>query len=49
MLVNSIDDSTMGFLLEKEGTDPEEIVKEYEPAIMWNLTVKRYLFIKINF
>lgn len=39
MLVNNADDSTIGFIVERDET--EEIVKEYEPAIMWNLSVKR--------
>ena len=47
MLVNDIDDSTMGFLVEKEGNNPDEIVKEYEPAVMWNLSVMRYDLNKI--
>ena len=41
-LVNNYDDSTIGFLVEKE--DPENgnaIVQEYQPAVMWNLIVKR--------
>ena len=41
-LVNTYDDTTIGFLVEKE--DPEnvnEIVQEYQPAVMWNLKVKR--------
>ena len=42
MLVNTCDDSTMGFLVEKEDPNNEnEIVREYEPSIMWNLNVKR--------
>ena len=42
MLVNTYDDSTIGFMVEKEDSENEsEIVKEYEPAIMWNLNVKR--------
>jgi hypothetical protein len=44
MLVNNVDDATMGFLVEKEHPENEsEIVKEYEPAVMWNLDVKRYI------
>ena len=43
MLVNDFDDSTMGFLVEKEGENPDEIVKEYEPAVMWNISVLRYV------
>ena len=41
MLVNTIDDATMGYLVEKEDVDTKEIVQEYEPAVMWNLKVKR--------
>ena len=41
MLVNSVDNTTMGFLIEKEGPEAGIIVKEYEPAIMWNLKVLR--------
>ena len=40
MLVNHLDSSTMGFLVEKEGSDAGDIVEEYEPAVMWNLKVK---------
>ena len=40
MLVNHLDNSTMGFLVEKEGANPGEIVEEYQPAVMWNLKVK---------
>ena len=40
MLVNSADDST-GFFVEKEVDGFQDIVKEYEPAIMWNLSVQR--------
>ena len=40
MLVNDVDDATMGFLVERE-SEMDEIVKEYEPAVMWNLKVKR--------
>ena len=39
MLVNHIDSSTMGYLVEKEGGNATEIVEEYEPAVMWNLRV----------
>ena len=42
MLVNTFDDSTIGFLVERPDPDNEnEIVKEYEPAVMWNLDIKR--------
>ena len=42
MLVNNFDDTTIGFLVEKEDPENEnEIVKEYEPAVMWNLNVQR--------
>ena len=45
MLVNTHDDSTIGFLVERTDPDDENlVVKEYEPAIMWNLAVKRYEF-----
>ena len=37
MIVNDYDDSSMGFLVEREDSVSNEIVKEYEPAIMWNL------------
>ena len=40
MLVNDVDDSTMGFMVERESEG--DIVKEYEPAIIWNLRVLRY-------
>jgi hypothetical protein len=43
MLVNNVDDSTIGFLVEKEDQESAAIVNEYEPAIMWNLAVKRYV------
>ena len=39
MLVNNIDDSTIGFLVDKENVQRNEIVQEYEPAFMWNLKV----------
>ena len=41
MLMNSADDSTIGFFVEKDVDGSEDIVKEYEPAIMWNLSVQR--------
>ena len=41
MLVNNADDSTIGFFVERDADESGEIVKEYEPAIMWNLAVKR--------
>ena len=41
MLVNTFDDATMGFMVEKEDPHTNEIVEEYDPAIMWNLKVKR--------
>ena len=41
MLVNNVDDDTIGFLVEREDEGTGSIVKEYEPAIMWNLAVKR--------
>ena len=41
MLVNNADDSTIGFYGERDVDETREIVKEYEPAIMWNLSVKR--------
>ena len=43
MLVNNIDDSTIGFLVDKENEQRNEIVQEYEPAIMWNLKVLSYI------
>ena len=33
----------MGFLVEKEDPVTQEIVKEYEPSVMWNLEVKSYI------
>ena len=39
MLVNSVENTTMGFLFKKEGPEAGIIVKEYEPAIIWNLKV----------
>ena len=41
MLVNNVDDDTIGFFVEREDEGTGSIVKEYEPAIMWNLAVKR--------
>ena len=41
MLINHVDCSTMGFLVEKEGSETNGIVEEYEPAVMWNLRVNR--------
>ena len=43
MLVNNIDEDTIGFMVEKDDEGTGSIVKEYEPAIMWNLAVKRYV------
>ena len=48
MLVNNIDEDTIGFLVEKENEETGTIVKEYEPAIMWNLVVKRLVRGGIN-
>ena len=41
MLVNTFDDASMGFIVEKKDNNTNEIVEEYDPAIMWNLQVKR--------
>ena len=41
MLVNNIDEDTIGFMVEKDDEGNGSIVKEYEPAIMWNLAVQR--------
>ena len=42
MLVNTEDECTIGFMVERPSdTTEDEIVKEYEPAIMWNFYVKR--------
>ena len=40
MLVNNVNDDTIGFIVEREDDDGS-IVKEYEPTIMCNLRVKR--------
>ena len=45
MLVNTHNDSTIGFMVERTDPDYENlVVKEYEPAIMWNMAIKRYDF-----
>ena len=44
MLVNNVDIDTIGFLIDKEVSEGE-IVQEYEPAIMWNLKVERYILL----
>ena len=41
MLVNNVDNDTIGFMIEKEADGTGSIVKEYEPTIMWNVAVKR--------
>ena len=46
MLVNTVDDATMGYLVDKEDLDTNEIVEEYEPAVMWNLKVKKVTITK---
>ena len=49
-LVNSYDDSTIGFLVEKENPDDENgVIEDYQPSIMWNLHVKGYIFIVYTF
>ena len=48
MLVNNIDEDTIGFLVEKDNEETGAIVEEYEPAIMWNLVVKRLVRIQNN-
>ena len=41
-LVNTYDDSTIGFLVEKQDPENQErVISEYQPAVMWNLNVKR--------
>ena len=41
MLANNVDTDTIVFMVEKEADGTGTIVEEYEPAIMWNLAVKR--------
>ena len=42
MLVNTQDECTIGFMVERpSNTAEDEIVKEYEPAIMWNLDINQ--------
>ena len=41
-LDNTYDDSTIGFLVEKQDPENQErVISEYQPAVMWNLNVKR--------